>query len=119
VFGAGIENEEFLVYFQAQIDLNNLEQKQILEKSTHFNPVDLVLHTKDFEGNKFDLSEFVNEQAGFVTEKSYNGNPVKVYERPGLWNGAMDGWNTVFVEVPLKTFSPVKTINDLLKPEHQ
>jgi len=104
---------------KAQIDLYNPEQKQILEQATHFNPVDLVLSIKDFEGKKFDLSEFVNEQAGFVTEKSYNGKPVKVYERPGLWNGAMDAWNTVFVEVPLETFSPVKTITDLLKPEHQ
>jgi len=104
---------------KAQIDMQNPEQKALLEQSTHFNPVDLVLYIKDFEGNKFNLAEFVNENAGFVTEKSYNGKPVKVYERPGLWNGAMDGWNTVFIEVPLETFSPVKTITDLLKPEHQ
>ena len=104
---------------KAQIDTENPQQKALLEQSTHFNPVDLVLRIKDFEGNKFDLKEFVNEQAAFLTEKSYEGKPVKVYERPGLWNGAMDNWNTVFVEVPLETFSPVKTVMDLLKQEHQ
>ena len=104
---------------KAQIDTQNSEQKKLLEQSTHFNPVDLVISIKDFEGNKFDLKEFVNEKAAFITEKYYQGNPVKVYERPGLWNGAMDNWNTVFIEVPLETFSPVKTVTDLLKPEHQ
>ncbi len=104
---------------KAQIDLQNPKQKTILEQATHFNPVDLVINIKDFEGHKFDLQEFINEKTGFVTEKSYNGKPVKVYERPGLWNGAMDGWNTVFIEVPLETFSPVKTVTDLLKSEHQ
>ena len=104
---------------KAQINTDDPQQQTILNQATHFNPVDLVISIKDFEGNKFNLKEFVNEAAGFVTEKSYNGNPVKVYERPGLWNGAMDGWNTVFIEVPLETFSPVKTVTDLLKPEHQ
>ena len=104
---------------KAQINPDDPQQQSILKQSTHFNPVDLVISIKDFEGNKFNLKEFVNEEAGFVTEKSYNGKPVKVYERPGLWNGAMDGWNTVFIEVPLATFSPVKTVSDLLKPEHQ
>ncbi len=104
---------------KAQIDTNNPEQQNILKQATHFNPVDLVLSIKDFEGNKFNLKELVNENAGFVTEKSYEGKPVKVYERPGLWNGAMDNWNTIFIEVPLETFSPVKTVSDLLKPEHQ
>jgi len=104
---------------KAQIDTNNPQQKTVLEQSTHFNPVDLVLSIKDFEGNKFNLKEFINEQAAFLAEKSFEGKPVKVYERPGLWNGAMDNWNTVFVEVPLESFSPVKTVMDLLKPEHQ
>ena len=104
---------------KAQINIDEPQQQNILQQATHFNPVDLVVRIKDFEGNKFNLKEFVNEAAGFVTEKSYNGKPVKVYERPGLWNGAMDGWNTVFIEVPLETFSPVKTVTDLLKPEHQ
>ena len=104
---------------KAQINTDEPQQQNILQQSTHFNPVDLVVSIKDFEGKKFKLKEFVNQSAGFITEKSYNGNPVKVYERPGLWNGAMDGWNTIFVEVPLTTFSPVKTVSDLLKPEHQ
>jgi hypothetical protein len=103
---------------KAQIDLSDAQQKQILEQATHFNPVDLVLSIKDFEGKKFDLKEFINEQAAFLSEKSYQGKAVKVYERPGLWNGAMDNWNTIFVEVPISTFSPVKTVVDLLKPEH-
>ena len=104
---------------KAQIDVENPHQKAILEQSTHFNPVDLVLSIKDFEGKKFDLKSFVNEDAAFLTEKSYNGKPVKVYERPGLWNGAMDDWNTVFIEVPIETFSPVKTVVDLLKEAHR
>ncbi len=104
---------------KAQIDTNVENQKNILEKSTHFNPVDLVISIFDFEGNKFNLQEFINDKAAFLTEKSYQGKPVKVYERPGLWNGAMDGWNTVFIEVPLETFSPVKVIQDLLKSAHQ
>jgi len=104
---------------KAQIDTSNPQQKDVLEQATHFNPVDLVLSIKDFEGNKFNLKEFVNQQAAFITEKSYEGKTVKVYERPGLWNGAMDNWNTVFIEVPLATFTPVKTVMDLLKPEHQ
>ena len=104
---------------KAQIDPDNPQQQEILQLATHFNPVDLVVSIKDFKSNKFNLKEFINDAAGFVTEKSYNANPVKVYERPGLWNGAMDGWNTVFIEVPLETFSPVKTVSDLLKPEHQ
>ena len=104
---------------KAQIDLHNPNQKDILEQSTHFNPVDLVISIKDFEGNKFDLQEFINDKAAFLTDKSYQGKTVKVYERPGLWNGAMDAWNTVFVEVPLDTFSPVKVVQDLLKTAHQ
>ncbi len=111
--------ESLQIIEKAQIDFSDQNQKQIFENSTHFNPVDLAISIKDFEGNKFNLSEFVNENAGFITEKSYKGSPVKVYERPGLWNGAMDAWNTVFVEVPLSTFSPVKIVNDLLKPAHQ
>ncbi len=103
---------------KAQIDFNIPEQKQMMEQATHFNPVDLVLSIKDFEGKKFDLKEFINEQAAFLSEKSYQGEAVKVYERPGLWNGAMDNWNTIFAEVPITTFSPVKTVVDLLKPEH-
>ena len=87
--------------------------------ATHFNPVDLVCSTRNRHGRKFDLSRYVDPQTGFISEKSKNGRPLKALERPGLWNGSMARWNTVFVEVPGTVFSPVKTINDLLRPEHQ
>lgn len=103
----------------AQIDLSNTHQKEILQSSTHFNPVDLVCATKDFKGQKFDLLEFRDMRTGFITEKSKSGRELKAQELPGLWNGSMAGWNTVFVEVPLITFNPVKTVNDLLRDEHQ
>jgi hypothetical protein len=103
----------------SQIDLDNNIQSHIFSQSTHFNPVDLVCGLKDYKGNKFNLSEFIDPNTGFIVQKNRMGNEVKSYELPGLWNGAMAGWMTVFVEVPLKTFNPVKTINDLLKPGHQ
>jgi len=103
---------------KSQIDLDQPKQKELLENSTHFNPVDLVIHIKDHKGKKYDLKEFVNENTAFISQKTYGSQNVKVYEHPGLWNGSMDGWNTVFVEVPLSTFSPVKTVTDLLKPSH-
>ncbi len=103
----------------AQIDKENADQEEIFKKSTHFNPVDLVCGIKDFRGEKFDLLKFRDPNTGFISEKSYKGKPIKALELPGLWNGSMADWNTVFVEVPLSTFNPVKTINDLLKPEHQ
>ena len=103
----------------SQIDLNNPMQAQILADASHFNPVDLVCATKDFQGNKFDLNQFVDHNSGFIVYKSKNGKELKAYELPGLWNGAMAKWITVFVEVPLITFNPVKTVNDLLKPPHQ
>lgn len=103
----------------AQIDLDNPEQKEIFKSSTHFNPVDLVCATKNYKGEKFDLLKFRDMRTGFITEKSKSGRDLKALELPGLWNGAMAGWNTVFVEVPLITFNPVKTVNDLLRDEHQ
>jgi hypothetical protein len=103
----------------SQIDLDNKIQSHIFSQSTHFNPVDLVCGLKDYKGNKFDLSEYVDANTGFIVQKNRMGKEVKSYELPGLWNGAMAGWVTVFVEVPLKTFNPVKTVNDLLKPAHQ
>lgn len=103
----------------AQINLNSHEQNRILQKSTHFNPVDLVCYTTDYKGNKFDLLNYVDESAAFITTKTVNGKEVNVLERPGLWNGAMADWTTVFVEVPIETFNPVKTVNDLLKSSHQ
>jgi hypothetical protein len=103
----------------AQVDMKDCAQKEIFTKSTHFNPVDLVCATKDFEGNKFNLMHFSDPKTGFITEKSKDGKALKAQELPGLWNGAMANWNTIFVEVPLITFNPVKTINDLLREEHQ
>ncbi len=93
--------------------------KHLMSEATHFNPVDLVCLVKDSQGVKFDLREYVDAEAGLISEKSFEGNPLKALELPGLWNGAMSRWNTVFVEVPILTFSPVKTIVDLLRPEHQ
>ena len=95
------------------------DQKKILESATHFNPVDLVCGTKNYQGQNFDLTKFVDKNTGFIVEKNKNGKPLKAYELPGLWNGAMAKWLTIFVEVPLITFNPVKTVNDLLKPAHQ
>ena len=88
-------------------------------KGTHFNPVDLVCGTRDYKGEKFNLPDFVDRQSGFISSKSTNGRELKALELPGLWNGAMSDWNTVFVEVPIETFNPVKTVNDLLRPQHQ
>ncbi|OYQ40685.1 DUF4301 family protein [Flavobacterium aurantiibacter] len=103
----------------AQINLNDPQQKAIFDGSTHFNPVDLVCAVKDFKGNAFDLHKFVDPDSGFIVEKSKDGQSFKAYELPGLWNGSMADWITIFVEVPLQTFNPVKTVNDLLKPAHQ
>ncbi|WP_303328008.1 DUF4301 family protein [uncultured Muribaculum sp.] len=103
----------------SQIDPANGEYKAMVAKATHFNPVDLVCYIKDIEGNKFNLPDFVDPDTGFISEKSKNGRELKALELPGLWNGAMSQWNTVFVEVPIATFNPVKTVNDLLRPMHQ
>ena len=103
----------------AQIDMDNPKQVDILQNSTHFNPVDLVCGIRDYKGNKFNLLDFVDPKQGFITEKTMNGKELKALELPGLWNGAMAHWNTIFVEVPLVTFNPVKTVLDLLKDSHQ
>lgn len=102
-----------------QIDPNNDEAQKMLKESTHFNPVDLVVCTKDWKGNKFNLPEYVDKATGFISQKSREGVEIKALELPGLWNGAMSDWNTVLVEVPVSTFNPVKTVNDLLRPAHQ
>jgi nicotinamide riboside kinase len=118
-----IRNEKGQVSLQivesSQVDLTNKKQKSILENATHFNPVDLVCGTKNYKGEKFNLEEFVDHNTGFIVEKSAEGKIVKNYELPGLWNGGMSNWLTIFVAVPLITFNPVKTVNDLLKPAHQ
>lgn len=103
---------------KSQIDLANPAQETCAAAATHFNPVDLVCGLRDFRGEAFNLDEFVDKNAVFISEKSYKGKPLKALELPGLWNGAMANWLTVFVEVPLETFSPVKTVLDLLKPAH-
>ena len=103
----------------SQMDLDDKQQKDILENSTHFNPVDIVCGVKDYQGKKFDLEKYVNPKRGIITEKSAEGKSLKALELPGLWNGAMEHWNTIFVEVPLQTFSPVKTVLDLLNDAHQ
>jgi hypothetical protein len=102
-----------------QVDFSDSEQKKILEEATHFSPVDFACGMKDYKGNSFNLFEFVNPKTGLITKKSKDGRELKALELPGLWNGGMYHWITVFVEVPLITFNPVKEINDLLRPEHQ
>ena len=103
----------------SQIDMKDPEKKVMFENGTHFNPVDLVCAVRDYRGGKFDLTKYVDRSTGFISHKSKDGKELKALELPGLWNGAMSDWNTVFVEVPLSTFNPVKTVNDLLRPQHQ
>lgn len=103
----------------SQIDLNEPNIKKIFNESTHFNPVDLVCYVKDYKGEKFNLLEYSDPQTGFISVKSKDGRNLKAQELPGLWNGGMSNWNTIFVEVPIITFNPVKTVNDLLREEHQ
>ncbi len=102
-----------------QIDPKNKEAQKMLKDATHFNPVDLVVSTKDWQGKKFNLPDYVDKATGFISIKSREGVEIKALELPGLWNGAMSDWNTVLVEVPVSTFNPVKTVNDLLRPAHQ
>lgn len=103
----------------SQIDFNDAKQAAIAQKATHFNPVDLVCSVRNWEGKKYDLLEFTDPKTGLITIKSSDGKELKAQELPGLWNGSMSDWNTLFVEVPIETFNPVKTVNDLLRKEHQ
>ena len=103
----------------SQIDKTNEEYMRMFKEGTHFNPVDLVCAIKDYKGKPFNLPEYVDKTTGFISSKSKNGKELKALELPGLWNGAMSNWNTIFVEVPLGTFNPVKTVNDLLREQHQ
>lgn len=103
----------------SQIDKTNTAYMEMFTQGTHFNPVDLVCAVKDYQGKPFHLPDFVDPATGFISQKSKDGKPLQALELPGLWNGAMSDWNTVFVEVPLGTFNPVKTVNDLLRPQHQ
>ena len=104
---------------QAQVDPRSPAQQAIFQASTHFNPVDLVCAVRDHSGAAFDLHRYVDPEAVFIAEKSKDGRHLKALERPGLWNGAMADWTTIFIEVPVSTFTPVKTVFDLLRPEHQ
>ncbi|MGL5262530.1 MAG: DUF4301 family protein, partial [Bacteroides sp.] len=103
----------------SQIDMTNEASVKMFQEGTHFNPVDLVCGLYDYQGNKFNLPDYVDPETGFISSKSQNGKALKALELPGLWNGAMSDWSTIFVEVPLSTFNPVKTVNDLLRKEHQ
>lgn len=118
-----VKNSEGIVSLQivesSQMNLKDAHQAEIVSKSTHFNPVDLVCGMYDFQGDKFDLRQFVDADTGFISVKSKDGRNLKALELPGLWNGAMADWITIFVETPIITFNPVKTVNDLLRPQHQ
>lgn len=103
----------------AQVDFGSKGQKDIWESSTYFNPVDIVCSVRDHQGRKYDLENYVDREACLISEKSLEGRDLKALELPGLWNGSMSRWNTVFVEVPLITFNPVKTVEDLLRKEHR
>lgn len=118
-----VENDkgylELQIIESSQINLKDEKQARILNEATHFNPVDLVCGIKDYQGNKYNLLNFIDENTGFIVKKSINGKEFIAYELPGLWNGAMSKWHTIFVDVPLFTFNPVKSVIDLLKPNHQ
>ncbi|MDR1004402.1 MAG: DUF4301 family protein [Prevotellaceae bacterium] len=103
----------------SQIDTEDPDKRAMFENGTHFNPVDLVCAIRNYKGEKFCLTDYVDRATGFISHKSKNGKALKALELPGLWNGAMSDWNTIFVEVPLSTFNPVKTVNDLLRESHQ
>jgi hypothetical protein len=101
------------------LESSQISDPALMQQATHFNPVDLVCATRDAEGKPYHLPDFVDEKTGFISHKSKDGKELLALELPGLWNGAMSRWNTIFVEVPVTTFNPVKTVNDLLRPEHQ
>lgn len=112
-------NQSLQIVESAQINQKDKNQREILKHATHFNPVDLVCAVKNYKGQKFDLENYVDHKAAFITMKTKVGKDLKALELPGLWNGSMAFWNTIFVEVPIITFNPVKTVNDLLKAPHQ
>ena len=102
-----------------QVNMADETARKALSEATHFNPVDIVCCLHDYKGQSFDLQKYVDHEAGFISSKSYQGRELKALELPGLWNGSMSDWNTLFVEVPSETFNPVKTVLDLLRPAHQ
>ena len=103
----------------SQVDHGDLEQEEIFQKASHFNPVDIVCSVRNRKGDRYDLTVYVDQETGFVSHKSVKGKDLKALELPGLWNGSMSGWITIFVEIPGSTFTPVKTIFDLLRKEHR
>lgn len=118
-FWVRIQNKHSLqIVESSQIRKKSIDQRSIFESGTHFNPVDLICGVRNYKGEKFDLLNFRDKESGFITEKTHQGRKLRALELPGLWNGSMAYWNTVFVEVPLSTFNPVKTVLDLLKEPH-
>ena len=115
----GKHGDALQIVESAQVNAKDESQQALFNQGTHFNPVDIVCGVKNYKGEKFDLLKFRDENAGFISEKSFNGQQLLAMELPGLWNGGMANWNTIFVEVPLVTFNPVKTVTDLLKPAHR
>ena len=103
----------------SQVDVQNTDQDRLFREATHFNPVDLICAVKNYKGQKYDLTKYTDPGTCFISHKSKDGKELKALELPGLWNGAMADWLTLFVEVPVETFNPVKTVNDLLRPQHQ
>ncbi|MDE7450745.1 MAG: DUF4301 family protein, partial [Alistipes sp.] len=95
------------------------EDLPLMQSATHFNPVDLVCGVRKADGRKYDLRDYTDPSTGFISSKSSGGRELRAQELPGLWNGAMACWNTIFVDVPITTFSPVKVVQDLLRPQHQ
>lgn len=117
-----VENGDYLdlqICEKAEINLDDEEKRKIFNSSTYFNPVDIVCFVKDYRDEKFNLLNYSNKDRYFISEKTYQGRDIKALEHPGLWNGAMHNWNTLFVEVPLETFNPIKTVNDLLREGHR
>lgn len=111
-------NQNLQIIESSQVDLSNESQRSIWQSSTHFNPVDMALYVRDFEGESFDLMDFADPDAGFISIKNYKGKEIKALELPGLWNGSMSDWISVFVELPIETFNPVKELSDLLREGH-
>ncbi len=103
----------------AHVDKKSASQMKIWSQALYFNPVDIACCTKNYQGKIFDLKKYVNKDTYLITSKTEKGRKIKVQELPGLWNGSMHSWNTIFVELPLITFNPVKTVYDLLRPQHQ
>jgi hypothetical protein len=112
------DGQSLQIVEEVQVDCRNGDQRARWRAATHFNPVDLVCAVRDFQGKKFDLEKYVDPRAFSIARKSDHGRDLQALELPGLWNGAMANWNTIFVEVPLATFNPVKMVEDLLRPQH-